>query len=143
MAKSPFTFFESDPTALMAAFKMPGVDLESLMAAQRKNLEALTKANQLTVESIQTVAKRQAELVRESFQEAGAAMSGLMSGDEPAQRITHQTELAKKAVEDAVANAREVAEIFTKAASEAFEILNKRVVEGFDEAGAIVKAKGK
>ncbi len=41
-------------------FKLPGVDSKSLIETQRRNLEAFTKANQVTFEAVQAVVQRQA-----------------------------------------------------------------------------------
>ena len=68
------TFFDVDIGKAFAGFTFPGFDVESLVAAQRRNLEALTQANQLAVEGIQAVARRQVEIARQAADEASAAL---------------------------------------------------------------------
>ena len=63
---------EFDPSKIVAEFsnalkqyKLSAVDLDSLVASQKKNLEALTSANRVAFEGLQAVAKRQAEILQE------------------------------------------------------------------------------
>jgi len=142
MAKLPNPF-DTDVTKLMAEFKLPGVDMETVLATQRKNIEALTKANQLAIEGLQTVARRQAEILRAGFEEASALARELFQNQSPEDRVAKQTDAAKAALEKAFGNARELAEIVGKAQQEAFEVINKRVTEGLDEVRDLVKKHSK
>jgi phasin family protein len=144
MTKAPNSPFEMDVTKVLAEFKVPGVDLETIMASQRKNIDALTKANQLAIEGLQAVARRQAEILRGGFEEASSLMREIMQVQSPEDRVARQTDAAKKAVERALSNARELAEIVAKAGNEAFDIINRRVGESLDEVrDAVVKNSGK
>jgi len=141
MAKLPNPF-DTDVTKLMAEFKLPGVDMETVLATQRKNIEALTKANQLAIEGLQTVARRQAEILRAGFEEAQALARDLFQGKASSEdRVGKQTEATKAALEKAFSNARELSEIVGKAQQEAFEIINKRMTESLDEVRDLVKKK--
>jgi phasin family protein len=143
MAKLPNPF-DTDVTKLMAEFKLPGVDMETVLATQRKNIEALTKANQLAIEGLQTVARRQAEILRAGFEEASALARDLFQNKSSSEdRVAKQTEATKSALEKAFSNARELSEIVGKAQQEAFEIINKRMTESLDEVRDLVKKKGK
>jgi phasin family protein len=142
MTKTSSPPFEMDVTKLMAEFKMPGVDMETVLATQRKNIEALTKANQLAIEGMQTVARRQAEILRAGFEEASGLMRDIMQTQSTEERVAHQTEAAKKSVERALANARELAEIVAKAGNEAFDVIHQRVGETLDEVRDAVAKRG-
>lgn len=122
-----------DPTKVMQDFKLPGFDLEKLLTAQRKNLEALTAANRLAAEGYQAVAKRQTEIVKEGMQEMVAGMKGMMTGGSPEANAGKQAEFARQAFEKALANARELAELVAKSNSEALDVINKRVAESLEE----------
>src|SRR5882724_4239739 len=115
MAANRNPFMDMDVTKLMGEFKMPGVDLHKVVSAQRKNVEALTAANQLAAEGMQAVARRQAEILRTTLEEAGRSMRDLMEHSAPEDRMVKQTEFAKNAFEAALANMRELAEMVTKA----------------------------
>ena len=61
-------FFDFDVTKMFADFRFRPFDVEAMWAAQRRNIEALSQANQLAMESVQAVARRQIELTRETFE---------------------------------------------------------------------------
>jgi phasin family protein len=142
MSKLPNSPFEMDVTKLLAEFKVPGVDLETIMASQRRNIDALTKANQLAIEGLQTVARRQAEILRGGFEEASSLMREIMQTQSPEDRVVRQTEAAKKSIEHALSNARELAEIVARAGNEAFDVLSKRLGETLDEVRDAAAKKG-
>ncbi|MBI1778145.1 MAG: phasin family protein [Proteobacteria bacterium] len=126
-------FFNVDMQKLLGDFKFPGVDYEALMTSQRRNIEALTQANQLAVEGMQAVAKRQAEIMRQTMEETGRAMQALMQSTTPEDRMAKQTDMVKSAFERAIANMRELAELVTKSNAEAFQLVNQRVTDSLDE----------
>ncbi|HZB91945.1 MAG TPA: phasin family protein [Stellaceae bacterium] len=127
------TFLDMDVGKAFAGFNFPGLDIESVVAAQRKNLEALTQANQLAVEGVQAVARRQVEIARETVDEVSSLVREWTQPGAPEERIAKHAEYAKQAFEKGVANARELAELVTKANTEAFSVIQKRVAEGFEE----------
>ena len=134
---SDFSFPTMDK--LMGAFQAPKFDAERLMAAHRRNLETITTVNKLAAESFQAMAKRQGEIMRQSVTEMTESMRDVFAEPTQANRGARQTEIAKKAVESAISNTRELAEMSTKANTEMFTILSQRVVEGFDELKALSK----
>jgi len=131
-----------DMGKMFGNFSLPGVDMQSLMSSQRKNMEALTRANQLALEGMQAVFKRQAEILRQSLEESSAASRELSGSGSAQDKVAHQTDIAKEAFEKALANARELSEIVTKANGEAVDLLNKRFAAMLDEFKEAV-AKGK
>lgn len=114
-------------------FQVPGVDTSALLETQRRNIEAVTQANRVAFEGAQAVAQRQSEIMRQAMQEAAEAMQQVTSAGTPEDRMNKQTEIAKKAFETALKNAKELADMSAKSHSEAVELINKRVTESFDE----------
>ncbi len=135
------TFLDMDVGKAFAGFTFPGLDVESIVAAQRKNLEALTQANQLAVEGVQALARRQVEIARQAVDEASSLVREWTQPGAPEERMAKNAEYAKQAFEKSVANARELAELVTKANSEAFAVIQKRVAEGFEELREYAKQK--
>lgn len=127
------TFFDLDVGKAFAGFTFPGFNVDALVAAQRKNLEALTQANQLAVEGAQALARRQVEIVRQAVEEASATVREWTQPGAPEERLAKNVEIAKTAFEKGIAHARELAELVTKTNTETFGVLNKRVAEGFEE----------
>jgi phasin family protein len=121
---NPFASF--DPSKLFADLKVPGVDANALAAAQQKNLEALTAANKRAYEGYQALAKRQAEIFQEAVADATTALKGGVA-------TVPDATAAKAAVEKAVANLRELADMLSKTNTEAFDLINKRMNENLEE----------
>lgn len=143
-------FGEIDFTKIMGEFKVPSVDMDVFVQAQRKNFEAFASANQLAFEGIQAVAKRQGDILREAIEELTRAGKELASVDQtPDARVAKQAELAKAGFEKALANLRELSEMLMKANGDAIEVITHRISEALDEVkdaaanGKIVKANGK
>lgn len=113
--------------------KLPGFDVEAMISAQRKNIEAFTAANQVAFEGVQSIAKRQIEIARKATEELSQAAKELTVAGSPEDKIARQATLTKEAFETAVANLRELSGIAQKANSQAIDLISKRVVENLDE----------
>ena len=136
---SKFDLSKFDMTKMLGDVKIPGFDMQAIMDAQRKNIEALTAANQTAVQGMQAVAQRQAEILSQSMNEVSSIAQQLASSASNPQEMTaKQAELVRKAFEQALANARELAEMVSKSNTEAFAIINKRVTESLQELKALV-----
>ena len=127
------TFLDTDFSKAFAGFTLPGFDVEAVLASQRKNIEALTQANQLAVEGAQAVARRQAEIAREAIDEASAALRDIVQPTAPEERIAKHAELLRQTFERGLANTRELTLMLAKANTEAFDVVAKRVAAGFEE----------
>lgn len=126
-------FFDFDISKYVGEFKVPGVDVDTIVTSQRKNIEALTQANKLAYEGLQAVVKRQVEILRSTMDEVAEATKGLSEPGTAQDKAAKQTELAKEAFERALGNMRELSEMVAKANSEAFDLLNKRFSQSLDE----------
>jgi len=139
--KPEFPFFNFDVKKFVGDLKVPNVDLDSIVSSSRKNIEALTQANKIAFEGFQAVAKRQVEIMRETMTEAASVLRGMMSGGSGDAKVA--PEVLKKAFEAALANMRELAEMTSKANSEAFDVIQKRVADSIEELKSLTaKAKG-
>ena len=138
---SKFDLSKFDMTKMLGDVKIPGFDMEAIMGAQRKNIEALTAANQAAVQGMQAVAQRQAEILSQAMNEVSSIAQQLAgSASNPQEMTTKQAELARKGFEQALSNMRELAEMVSKSNTDAFAIINKRVTESLQELkGLVVK----
>lgn len=118
---------------MLKTYNLPGVDLDSLVASQKKNLEALTSANRVVIEGVQAVAKRQAEILQQTMNEATKALDTLSKASSPQDVAAKQAELAKDAFERALGNMRELAEMVSKANQQATDTINSRISATLDE----------
>ncbi len=144
MTKSTvYPFFETDLTKLFADFKVPGVDVNAIIASQRKNIEAVTAANQHAIEGMQAVARRQAEILKQTMQEAGGMLTEVLGASTPEEKVAKQADLVKTAFEKALGNMKELAELVAKSNSEAANVINQRVSEGLSELKSAMAAAKK
>jgi phasin family protein len=114
-----------------------GVD--AVVETQRKNVEALTQANQLAVEAAQAMARRQVELMRQAIEETSTLVRAWTQPEPSEDRLAKNIEAAKQTFAKALANAREMNELSAKASAEMFGVIAKRLSEGFDEACGYAK----
>jgi phasin family protein len=119
-------------------FKIPGVDIDALMESQRRNMEAMSKAAQLTAEGAAAIPRRQLEILRATSEQIATALREMkLSGEQ-------QTELARKTFEAAFANARELAEMTAKSNREVFDLVKQRMTEDFEQIRtSFLSAQGK
>jgi len=123
MSEARPIFFDFDVTKMMADFRFRPFDVEALMASQRRNIEALSQANQLAVEGMQAVAKRQIEVARQAVEDMSALLRELAQPASPEDRIAKNTEFAKQMLEKSVNHGREITLLATKAGTEAADVL--------------------
>ena len=126
-------FFDFDVTKMFADFRFPPVNVEAVWAAQRRNIEALSQANQLAVEGVQAVARRQMEITRETFEQLSTLLREMTQVASPEDRIARNTECAKQLLEKGVNHGREIVTLATKAGTDAAEVLHRRATESLDE----------
>jgi phasin family protein len=140
--QADFNKWVNDCSKFFVNGRVPSLDLDGIFAAQRKNVEALTAANQVAFEGVKAVAQRQAEIARGVVEDLTKATKELSSVATPEEKLLKQTELAKSGFEAAITNLRELNETMQRANSEAAALINKRVAASFDELkDAFAKAK--
>ena len=132
--KNPFDLFSGfDFEKMLKEFKLPGMDMQGLVASQTRNVEAITEANRVTIEGLQALGGRQSEIMRELFDEVRQSFEGLSNASNPQEAAGRQSEVARAAMEKGMSNMRELTEMVTKSNTEAFEVVNKRMNESLEE----------
>jgi phasin family protein len=115
-----------DFSKLLGQYKMPGVDFSAIMEREKKNIEALTKANKVAYEGWQALLKKQAEIFQET-------MSETMAAAKKQDAVKQRADVAKQGFEKALDNMKQLAEMATKSQREAYEILRQRTAENMEE----------
>ena len=100
-----------DFTKLLARYKLPGVDFSAIVEREKKNIEALTRANKIAFET----------------------MAETIANARKHDAIQIRADLAKQGFEKALDNMRELAEMAAKSQKEAFEVIRERIGENLDE----------
>ncbi|WP_240376545.1 phasin family protein [Acidocella sp. MX-AZ02] len=133
---------EFDIKKLMGDMKIPAMpDVEAVLAAHKRNLDALTEANRVALEGAQLVARRHMEIMQETMSGLTSTLKELAGNQPPAVRAAKQAELLKKAYENAVANTKELGDLIQKSNAEAMSKLNTRFSEAMTEMKALLEKK--
>jgi phasin family protein len=123
----------ADLAGKLKALSVSGIDVEAVMASQRKNIEALAVASRTAMESLNAVGKRQAEILQETMRQTAHSLEILGKAGSPVDLAAKQAELTKEGFERALGSMRELAEMVTKAQYETMDTISHRVSESFDE----------
>ncbi|MBV8190295.1 MAG: phasin family protein [Alphaproteobacteria bacterium] len=137
--KNPFTDF--DFTKIVGEFKLPQVNVETMVEATRKNFAALTTANTAAVESIKAIGQRQGDMVRAAMEDLSKHGSEVLAAATVEEKAVKQIDFAKKSYESAIANTKELAELYSKGQTEALTALSGRVAEFAEEVKAALIRK--
>ena len=137
--KNPFADF--DFTKIAGEFKLPTVNVETVVETTRKNFAALTSANTAAVESIKAIGQRQGDMVRAAMEDFSKHGSEVLAAATVEEKAAKQIEFAKKSYEVVIANTKELASLYSKGQTEAFEALSHRVAELADEVKAAIAKK--
>ena len=137
--KNPFADF--DFTKIAGEFKLPTINVETIVETTRKNFAALTSANAAAVESIKAIGQRQGDMVRAAMEDFSKHGSEVLAAATVEEKAAKQIEFAKKSYEAVIANTKELASLYSKGQTEAFEALSQRVAELADEVKAAIAKK--
>lgn len=134
---SPKNFFDQWVKPEFAK-SIPGVpnltiDMKAIMEANRKTFQAWTEAQQVAVESAQTVMQRQAEILSQIVQDQSEIAREIINEGSPEDKVARGAELVRRAYEKTISGMREVSDIVNKSGREAGDIINKRVATALTE----------
>ncbi len=114
-------------------FKFPGIDTTALIESQQRNIEAITKANQVAFAGIQAIMQRQAEILSKTMDETAKAVQAFSKTGKPEDIWAKQADLFKETYEHGLSDLRELTELSAKANSQAADLLSHRVTDGLNE----------
>lgn len=129
MSTNPF----ADMTKMFGDFKNPAIDMNQIIGQFRRNAETGSTVMQIATENAQALARRQAEIMRSNAEHALKASKELMSNASPETAASKQADFAKTWLDYNVNSVRELMEMSTKSAQEAFDVVSKRVAEQMKE----------
>jgi phasin family protein len=141
-ATAAFQVKDYDFTKLFKDIKAPALpDMEAVLSAHKRNLEALSEANRVALEGAQAVARRHMEIMQSTMTGLTASIKDVSASDTPSARAAKQADLLKQAYENAVSNTRELGDLIQKANTEAMSKLNDRFAEAMTEMKALFNKK--
>lgn len=135
MSNNPFGefFAQNDFSKFFEDYKSTPFDLQNFMETQRKNIQALTQAQQVSIDNLQTIAQRQSAILSEIIEDNAKIAQGLMSEGTPEEKISKNTDMFKTSYERTVKNMNEMAELLNQSNQEASGIIDKRIKASLNE----------
>jgi phasin family protein len=121
--------------------KVPAFDMSKMMEHHQKNLEAMTRSWQAMAGGASEVAQKQKDIFEAAMKDMAEMAQSYKPGGNPQEVMAKQAEFAKKAMEAAIANTKDIAELVQKSSTEAFKIVQDRMKESYEEIRAGVEKK--
>ena len=136
------TFANTDLTKAWSIPKFATLNVEALLEGHRKNVVALTKANQVVFDGLTTLARRERDLFKSTVDAYTKVTGDVLTGTSVEEKATKQVDVAGHIYASSVARFLELSDIAVKANASAVDILNARVTEMFDEFRALFAGRG-
>lgn len=128
-SSNPFAdfFSRSDFSKIFDNYKTMPFDMKSFLETQRKNVQALSEAQQITAENLQAILQRQAEILSQMVEDNSSIAREMMIEGTPEEKISKNADLFKNLYERSVKNLNDLAEMINASNQEAGKIISKRV----------------
>ncbi|MBY0500652.1 MAG: TIGR01841 family phasin [Alphaproteobacteria bacterium] len=114
-------------------FKFSGVDTENLMSTYQKNLELMNAAQQITVETAQSVAELHNQFMKNAIAQWNDQIKYCYSKAPLEEKTTYHAEATKAAVDHVIEHTRALNSIIAQSNAKLNETLQKRFKEGLDD----------
>ena len=137
--KNPFADF--DFSKISGEFKLPTMNVETFVETARKNFATMTSLNTAAVEQMKTIAQRQGDMVRAAMEDFSKHGSEVLAAATVEEKAAKQIDFVKKSYEAAMANTKELGELYSKGHTEALAALSQRVTELTEEVKAAIAKK--
>ena len=111
---------------------------KEIIAIQRRNLEALTKAQQSLIEGNKLVLQQQLECFQTTLDRMNKAVQDILSDLDPRSNVGRRFDLLKDCMKQSTCDSSILAELSSKFSGEASSIVQERVYRSLDEAKAVV-----
>ena len=94
--KNPFADF--DFTKIAGEFKIPTVNVETMVESGRKNFAAFTTASTTAVDSMKTIAQRQTDMLRAAMEDLSKHGSEVLAAATVEEKAAKQIDFVKKSL---------------------------------------------
>ncbi|MCB1971993.1 MAG: phasin family protein [Geminicoccaceae bacterium] len=115
--------------AATVAQTLPKFDFEAVIALQKANLETMVTAQKILFDLAQTVAKRQGEMLKETFSKGENLFQGFDAKKQPAEYMDE----ARAVMEKAMVDVKETIDLSMKAQNEVVDLLVKRATKNLED----------
>ncbi|MEO1919561.1 MAG: TIGR01841 family phasin [Paracoccaceae bacterium] len=126
-------FKANDFTKVFATPQMPNLDADSILAAQKKNMEALVAANKAAAAGYQDLFAKQVQAFEATLAEAQKQISDFDPSKVDANSVAAQGKVAKAAFDKALSEMTALAEGAQKANADALVVVSASIQESANE----------
>jgi phasin family protein len=120
---------------MLEQFKVPGVDMSAFVESRKKDIEAIVDANKIAYDSMQSLARKQTEMLKQAMQDIQeAAKAGI--GDP-----SKQADVARNACVKALEDMKDLAEIARKSQADTMASITQRANDHVDEIKKMLQRK--
>lgn len=112
---------------------LPKLDVDKLIEAHKKNIDALSQSARVAAQGAQSVAQKQREVLEAGLREAATLAREYKPLDKIHENIAAQTEFAGKVLEITLKGAADSATAARQSTADAVKIIQDRVKESFEE----------
>ncbi len=113
--------------------KIPSFDVKDILEHHQKNIDAVSRSWQALASGAGAMAKKQHEIVQGAFHDVTEMVKEYKPTGSPQELFAKQAEFGKKAMEAAIANTRDLAELTQKHTGEALKVIHERMHQSYDE----------
>ena len=121
--------------------KVPSFDMTKIMEHHQKNLDAMTRSWQAAAGGATAVAAKQREIFERTVKDMTAMAQEYKPTGSPQEILAKQGEFAKKAMEAAIANTRDIAELVQKSSTDALKVIHDRMHDSYQEIRSTLEKK--
>jgi phasin family protein len=139
MAQTTTPSLSGDIVKMLEQFKLPGIDVAAIIEARRKDIDAVMTANRVALDGAQALGQKQAEILRKTLEEVRSLVQQATAAGSMTEKSSKAGELVQKALHEALANMRELADTAYKSQTDAFAVVSKRVEANLDELKAMLQ----
>ena len=120
-------------------FKLPGVDMETLLSSYQKNMELINTTQKIATETTQSVMELQKQYFKKVFDQWNEEVKTNISKTSLDEKTAYKAETAKTAVDETIQHVRDVNSLIAKSNEKIIDSIQTRFKEGLDESAALAK----
>jgi phasin family protein len=122
-------------------FQVPQFDMSRILEHHQKNMDAMSRSWQAVAGGAGAIATKQREIMTAAMKDVTEHVQSYKPGGDAQQAMAKQAEFAKKAMEAAVTNTRDIAALAQKSGGEALKIVQDRMKESYEEIRSTLEKK--
>ncbi len=115
-----------------ANFFLP-LDLGAALETQRKNIEALSEAQNIMLQNMQDIAKHQSHFLTRFVKDNAALANQVLTEGTPEEKISRQTDLLRQSYEESLSGLTDLSDFMIKSSRDSGKILSKRIAASMNE----------